>query len=273
MSEAGKKSLEEIHRSVNISDKKTFWKKIMAFLGPAYLVSAGYMDPGNWATDIAGGSQFGYLLLWVLLMSNIMALLLQSLCTRLGIVSGFDLAQASRKEYPRSVNFVLFILAEIAIAACNLAEVVGMAIGLELLFGIPLTWGVSITVLDSFLLPTGKVLLRACILERKKQPILLVHIVETPGALMYGNQIKDFETSSDASFLESYHEELEKNGYKVELELGFGVPKKAIPRIVNSGNFDLLVLGSHGHAFFKDLLFGTTVDGVRHKIKVPVFIS
>ncbi len=627
MSEGGKKSLEEVHSSVNISDKKTFWKKIMAFLGPAYLVSVGYMDPGNWATDIAGGSQFGYSLLWVLLMSNIMALLLQSLCTRLGIVSGLDLAQASRKEYPRSVNFVLYILAEVAIAACDLAEVVGMAIGLELLFGIPLTWGVSITVLDSFLLlflinkgirkmeafivslvfiiglcfflemffaspdmgelvtgfvpviennralyiaigiigatvmphnlylhsslvqtrkikPTKKGIKQAlrynfadsaialnfaffvnaaililaatvfykngmyevaqikdahALLEpllgsswapilfalaliaagqsstltgtlagqiimegylnlriqpwvrrlltrlvaiipalftvvyfgesatgellvlsqvvlslqlgfaviplihfvsdkklmngyqikwlvavaawlitaiivtlnaklvldeitgwlqtsehpfyiwifivpvvvaaaallvfivvwpyikgkvsyndtkmvphitsadigklsipeayeriaiavdfstsdrksiatalhigKKEATYTLVHIVETPGALMYGNQIKDFETSSDASFLESYREELEKNGYKVELDLGFGVPKKSIPRIVNSGNFDLLVLGSHGHAFFKDLLFGTTVDSVRHKIKIPVFIS
>ncbi|AVR44922.1 iron/manganese transporter [Christiangramia fulva] len=622
-----KRSLEEVHGSVNASDQKTFWRKIFAFLGPAYLVSVGYMDPGNWATDIAGGSQFGYSLLWVLLMSNIMALLLQSLCTRLGIVSGLDLAQASRKEYPKFVNFILYILAEIAIAATDLAEVVGMAIGLELLFHIPLLWGVSITVFDSFLLlflmnkgirrmeafiislvaviglcfflelffakpdlaeiatgfipeiknnralyiaigiigatvmphnlylhsslvqtrkiiptkagikqalkynfadsaialnfaffvnaaililaasvfykngiyqvaeikdahallepllgsslapvlfalaliaagqsstltgtlagqivmegylnlriqpwvrrlitrllaiipalltiyffgesSTGELLVLSQVVlslqlgfaviplihfvsdnkmmkgyqikwpiaaaswlitiiivslnvklvndeiinwlqnsenpfwiwifvipvaigavllllfiglwpyikrffaekETKMVPHItasqigqlsipkayqniavavdfstadsksiasalqiggkeakytLVHIVETPGAILYGNQIKDFETSSDMEFLEDYRSELENNGYQINIQLGFGLSKKALPKIVNSGDFDLLVLGSHGHAFFKDLLFGTTVDKVRHRIKIPVFIS
>ncbi|MAW96131.1 MULTISPECIES: Nramp family divalent metal transporter [unclassified Leeuwenhoekiella] len=147
-----KKSLEEVHGSVNTASGKKGWKRILAFLGPAYLVSVGYMDPGNWATDIAGGSQFGYALLWVLLMSNIMALLLQSLCSRLGIVRGVDLAQASRETYPSFVNFILWLLAEIAIAACDLAEVIGMAIGLNLLFGLPIIWGVCITVLDSFIL-------------------------------------------------------------------------------------------------------------------------
>lgn len=627
MNKEGRKSLEEVHGSVNISENKSVWKRIMAFLGPAYLVSVGYMDPGNWATDIAGGSQFGYSLLWVLLMSNIMALLLQSLCTRLGIVSGLDLAQASRKEYPRVVNFILYVLAEIAIAACDLAEVVGMAIGLELLFGIPMTWGVSITVLDSFLLlflmnkgirrmeafiislvaviglcfflemffaspdmgelvtgfvptiennralyiaigiigatvmphnlylhsslvqtrkikptkkgikqalkynffdsaialnfaflvnaaililaaavfykhgmyqvadikdahallepllgsswapilfalaliaagqsstltgtlagqiimegylnlriqpwvrrlltrlvaivpalftviyfgegATGELLVlsqvvlslqlgfaviplihfvsdkklmngyhikwpvavaawlitavivvlnaklvkdevlgwlktsenpvyiwvfvvpvvvaaaallvfivvwpfiksKAKIREKRMVPHItsseigklsipkayrniavavdfstsdrksiasalqiggkeavytLVHIVETPGALMYGSNIKDFETSSDTEFLENYKKELETNGYQLKVELGFGLPKKALPKIINAGDYDLLVLGSHGHAFFKDLLFGTTVDSVRHKIQIPVFIA
>lgn len=121
-------------------------------MGPAYLVSVGYMDPGNWATDIAGGSQFGYRLIWVLLMSNLMALLLQSLSARLGVVRGKDLAQASRESYPKWVNIPLYILAEIAIAATDLAEVLGMAIGLQLLFGIPLFWGVALTVLDTFLL-------------------------------------------------------------------------------------------------------------------------
>ncbi|HLG36404.1 MAG TPA: Nramp family divalent metal transporter [Bacteroidia bacterium] len=145
-------SLAEVHASVNVKQQSGFWKKLFAFLGPAYLVSVGYMDPGNWATDIAGGSQFGYKLIWVLLMSNLMALLLQSLSARLGIVRGRDLAQASRESYPRVVNFFLYILAEIAIAACDLAEVLGMAIGLQLLFGLPLIWGVSITVLDTFLL-------------------------------------------------------------------------------------------------------------------------
>ena len=144
-------SLSEVHQSVETSGKSK-WKKIFAFLGPAYLVSVGYMDPGNWATDLAGGSQFGYKLLWVLLMSNLMALLLQSLSARLGIVRGRDLAQANRETYPPVINFILYILAEIAIAATDLAEVLGMAIGIQLLTGLPLIWGVSLTVLDTFLL-------------------------------------------------------------------------------------------------------------------------
>lgn len=124
----------------------------MSFFGPAYLVSVGYMDPGNWATDLQGGSRFGYALIWVLLMSNLMALLLQSLSARLGIVRGRDLAQANRETYPKSINFFLYLLAEVAIAATDLAEVLGMAIGIQLLTGIPLIWGVLITVLDTFLL-------------------------------------------------------------------------------------------------------------------------
>jgi len=146
------KSLEEVNQSVVTQGKKSVYRKIIAFFGPAYLISVGYMDPGNWATDIAGGSQFGYALLWVLLMSNIMALLLQSFSARLGIVTQRDLAQASRETYSKYVNYVLYFLAEIAIAACDLAEVLGMAIGLNLLFGLPLLEGVLITVLDTFLL-------------------------------------------------------------------------------------------------------------------------
>ncbi|MEO6330389.1 MAG: Nramp family divalent metal transporter [Ginsengibacter sp.] len=145
-------SLSEVHETVDISSKKVGWRRIFAFFGPAYLVSVGYMDPGNWATDLAGGSKYGYTLIWVLLMSNVMALLLQSLSARLGIVRGRDLAQANREAYPKHINFVLYILAEIAIAACDLAEVLGMAIGIQLLTGLPLIWGVSITVLDTFLL-------------------------------------------------------------------------------------------------------------------------
>ncbi len=145
-------SLSEVHESVDTTGKKTGWRRIFSFLGPAYLVSVGYMDPGNWATDLAGGSKFGYTLIWVLLMSNLMALLLQGLSARLGIVRGRDLAQANRETYPRVINFFLYILAEIAIAACDLAEVLGMAIGIQLLTGLPLVWGVSITVLDTFLL-------------------------------------------------------------------------------------------------------------------------
>lgn len=146
------KSLSEIHESVNIQGKKNWWRTLLAFVGPAYLVSVGYMDPGNWATDIAGGSAFGYKLIWVLLLSNLMALLLQSLASRLGIVKGWDLAQASRQQYPHWANVSLYIFAEIAIAACDLAEIIGMAIGLNLLFDLPLIYGVLITVLDSFLL-------------------------------------------------------------------------------------------------------------------------
>ena len=145
-------SLSEVHETIDINSKKIGWRRILAFFGPAYLVSVGYMDPGNWATDLAGGSKYGYTLIWVLLMSNIMALLLQSLSARLGIVRGRDLAQANREAYPKYVNFLLYILAEIAIAACDLAEVLGMAIGIQLLTGLPLIWGVSITVLDTFLL-------------------------------------------------------------------------------------------------------------------------
>jgi manganese transport protein len=146
------KSLEEVHESVSTQNKTSIFRKILAFFGPAYLISVGYMDPGNWATDLAGGSQFGYALIWVLLMSNIMALLLQSLSARLGIVTQRDLAQASRETYSKFVNYILYFLAEIAIAACDLAEVLGMAIGLNLLFDISLINGVFITVLDTFLL-------------------------------------------------------------------------------------------------------------------------
>ena len=146
------RSLHDVHSSIDPSVSGKKWKKLLAFFGPAYLVSVGYMDPGNWATDIAGGSRFGYMLLWVLLMSNLMALLLQSLSARLGVVQGRDLAQCSRDLYPPFVNYVLYGLAEIAIAACDLAEVLGMAIGLNLLFHIPLIWGVLITLLDTFLL-------------------------------------------------------------------------------------------------------------------------
>jgi len=146
------KSLEEVNSSVN-TQKPTSFRRLLAFFGPAYMISVGYMDPGNWATDIAGGSKFGYSLLWVLVMSNIIALLLQSHCVRLGVVTGKDLAQTSRENYPRFVNLFLYALAEVAIAACDLAEVIGMAIGLHLLFpGISILMGVCITVFDSFIL-------------------------------------------------------------------------------------------------------------------------
>ncbi|HUS05056.1 MAG TPA: Nramp family divalent metal transporter [Bryobacteraceae bacterium] len=143
-------SLPEVHASVSTSQLSLF-KRMFAFAGPAYLVSVGYMDPGNWATDLEGGARFGYQLLWVLVMSNIMAILLQTLSARLGIVSGRDLAQACREHYPKRISFILWVLCEIAIAACDLAEVLGAAIALNLLFGIPLLAGVLITTLDTLL--------------------------------------------------------------------------------------------------------------------------
>lgn len=141
-------SLPEVHRSIPIPAGKGFWRKLMAYAGPGYLVSVGYMDPGNWATDIAGGSQFGYTLLSVILLSNLMAVLLQSLCVRLGVATGKDLAQACRDYFSPRVTFILWVLCEIAIAACDLAELLGSAIALQLLFKIPLIWGVCITALD-----------------------------------------------------------------------------------------------------------------------------
>src|SRR5215207_11371082 len=140
-------SLAEVYRSVPITGR-TWWRKLLAFAGPGYLVAVGYMDPGNWATDLAGGSQFGYTLLTVILMSNLMAILLQGLSSKLGIVTGRDLAQACRDNYSRPVGFLLWVICELAIAACDLAEVIGSAIALNLLFGIPLPYGIALTALD-----------------------------------------------------------------------------------------------------------------------------
>jgi manganese transport protein len=141
-------SLPEVHGSIAIPNTASFWRKMFAFAGPGYLVAVGYMDPGNWATDLAGGARFGYTLLSVIMISNLMAILLQALAARLGIASGRDLAQACRDSYSRPVTFFLWILCEIAIAACDLAEVLGAAIALNLLFGLPLIWGVCLTALD-----------------------------------------------------------------------------------------------------------------------------
>src|SRR6202047_3636217 len=141
-------SLPEIHGSVAIPANAGFWRKMFAFAGPGYLVAVGYMDPGNWATDLAGGARYGYTLLSVIMISNLMAILLQALAARLGIASGRDLAQACRDSYSRPVTLVLWILCEIAIAACDLAEVIGSAIALNLLFHLPLLWGVVLTALD-----------------------------------------------------------------------------------------------------------------------------
>jgi manganese transport protein len=145
-------SLPEVHRSIPIPNVKSFWRRMLAYAGPGFLVSVGYMDPGNWATDIAGGSQFGYTLLSVILLSNLMAILLQSLCVRLGVATGKDLAQACRDYFSPKVSFILWVLCEIAIAACDLAELLGSAIALQLLFGLPLVWGVCIMALDVFAL-------------------------------------------------------------------------------------------------------------------------
>ncbi len=146
------RSLSEIHSTVNVNHTSSFVKRLFYFTGPAFMVSVGYMDPGNWATDLAGGSQFGYRLIWIILLANIMAILFQTLSARLGIVYGRDLAQACRDHYSKPLNYILWIICEIAIAACDLAEVIGSAVGLYLLFGIPLFWGVIITAFDVLIL-------------------------------------------------------------------------------------------------------------------------
>ena len=145
-------SLPEVFSSINIPKDAGFWRKLFAFAGPGLMIAVGYMDPGNWATDIAGGAKFGYTLLSVVLISNLFAMVLQHLSVKLGIVAERDLAQACRDHFNPTTNFVLWILCEIAIAACDLAEVIGSAIALNLLFGIPLTWGVAITIVDVFII-------------------------------------------------------------------------------------------------------------------------
>src|ERR1700756_3750943 len=147
----GQVSLPEVHRTILVPQTASFWRKLMAFSGPGFLVAVGYMDPGNWATDLAGGAKFGYSLLAVIMVSNFMAILLQHFCIKLGVATGRDLAQACRDHYSTPVVWFLWILCELAIAACDLAEVVGSAIGLQLLFKIPLVWGCIITASDVLL--------------------------------------------------------------------------------------------------------------------------
>jgi len=152
MNQPHRPSLPEVHRSLEIPERRGFWRKLLAFAGPGYLVAVGYMDPGNWATDLAGGSKYNYALLSVILLSSIMAMFLQRLSLKLGIVTGLDLAQSCRLHYGKKAAIPLWIAAEVGIAACDLAEVVGSAIALNLLFHIPLIWGVLITTLDVLLL-------------------------------------------------------------------------------------------------------------------------
>ena len=149
---AGEASLSEVHRSVLVPRNASFWRKLLAFSGPGFLVAVGYMDPGNWATDLAGGAKFGYTLLSVVMISNFMAILLQHLSIKLGVATGRDLAQACRDHYSTPTVWFLWLGCEVAIAACDLAEVIGMAIGLNLLFGLPLIWGVSLAVLDTLII-------------------------------------------------------------------------------------------------------------------------
>src|SRR3954471_18030059 len=148
----GTPSLPEVHASIKLPPGASVWRKLFAFAGPGYLISVGYMDPGNWATDISGGSKFGYTLLFVIVLSNVMAIVLQALSARLGIATDRDLAQACRAHYSKPVNIALWLACEAAITACDLAEVIGTAIALNLLFGIPLTIGAIITAADAFLI-------------------------------------------------------------------------------------------------------------------------
>jgi manganese transport protein len=145
-------SLPEVHSSLAVPHDGPFWRSLLAFAGPGFLVAVGYMDPGNWATDLAGGSRYNYSLLSVIFISNLIAVLLQALCVKLGVVTGRDLAQQCRESYSRPTSFALWVVAETAIAACDLAEVIGSAIALNLLFHIPLIWGVCITALDVLLI-------------------------------------------------------------------------------------------------------------------------
>src|SRR2546421_12541038 len=145
-------SLSEVHRSLVVPPSASFFRKLFAFAGPGFLVAVGYMDPGNWATDLAGGSKYNFTLLSVIMLSNFMAILLQALSLKLGIVTGRDLAQACRDHYSRPVSFLLWVICELAIAACDLAEIIGAAIALNLLFGLPLIWGVCLTALDVLLI-------------------------------------------------------------------------------------------------------------------------
>src|SRR5438067_3342935 len=170
------RSLPEVHGSVPVHRASNFWWRLFGFSGPAFMVSVGYMDPGNWATDLAAGSRFGYRLIWVILISNLMALLLQTLSARLGIVTGRDLAQACRDHYPRPLVWVLWIMCEIAIAACDLAEVLGSAIALHLLFRIPILAGVLITAFDVMLL-----LLLQSFGIRKMEAVILVLVATIGG--------------------------------------------------------------------------------------------
>src|SRR5882672_10207349 len=149
--EAGVSTLPEVYRTLRVPEVAGFFRKALAFAGPGFLVAVGYMDPGNWATDLAAGSAYGYTLLSVILLSNLMAILLQSLCIKLGVATGRDLGQACRDHFSRPVSFGLWVLCEVAIAACDLAEVIGSALALQLLFGIPLIWGVCLTALDVLL--------------------------------------------------------------------------------------------------------------------------
>ncbi|MBI4616254.1 MAG: Nramp family divalent metal transporter [Planctomycetes bacterium] len=170
-----RRSLPEVHSSVPVQGRSA-WRRLLTFTGPAFMVSVGYMDPGNWATDLAAGARFGYRLIWIILLANLMAILLQTLSARLGIVTGRDLAQACREHYPRPVVWVLWILCEIAIAACDLAEVLGSAIALHLLFGVPILWGVLLTAFDVMVL-----LLLQSYGIRKMEAVILA-LVATVGA-------------------------------------------------------------------------------------------
>jgi manganese transport protein len=207
-------SLPEVHRSISIPNVKSFWRKLFAYFGPGYLVSVGYMDPGNWATDIAGGAQFGYTLLSVVLLSNIMAVLLQSLCVRLGVATGRDLAQLCRDYFDPRISFGLWVVCEIAIAACDLAEVLGSAIALKLLFGIPLIWGVCITTLDVLLL---------LVLQNKGFRIveaLVITLVATVGLCFAAEMI--FCRPNISEVLQGYvpHQEILQNPTLLYLAIG-----------------------------------------------------
>src|SRR5262245_33876939 len=230
-------SLPEVHRTVPLPVAGTWFRRLFAFAGPAYLVSVGYMDPGNWATDLQGGARFGYQLVWVLLMSNIMAVLLQTLSARLGVVTGKDLAQACRDFYPRPLVYPLWILCEVAIVACDLAEVLGAAIGLKLLFGIPLLWGVLITALDVL------VLLGLSRLGMRRMEAFIVMLVTTIG-ICFGIEI----LLSKPAFVEIFRCFIPRDG------------TGAVSLFGRSPDGHFSVLGLHGESLFIAIgILGATV--------------
>src|SRR5690554_2172296 len=310
------------------------------------------MDPGNWATDIAGGSEFGYKLIWVLLMSNLMALLLQSLSVRLGVVGGMDLAQASKNAYPKWANIPLYILAEIAIAACDLAEIVGMAFVIKPWIKI-LSWATAAIIIylniklvsdeiSNWIESSGKQqiliytlvvpIALACLfllsyifvhpfisVAAKKRTQLphgeatdfkelnsvnyshigiaidfsgrdqqiiksalnqggkdatytLIHVVESAAAHYLGDNSLDYETQLDHTGLIKYQNQLKNSGYVVNIKISFGNASAEIIKNVQELQIDLLVMGAHGHRGIKDLIFGTTVDAVRHRVKIPLLL-
>lgn len=239
------KSLEEVHESIPTAHTRGF-RKLFAFFGPAYLVSVGYMDPGNWATDIAGGSQFGYKLLWVLLTVVPIACLL-------GLLLIFITVRPLMRKFLIKT-----------IRSPHKAKALG-DISSKTSYS-------RIAIAVDFSRVDTEVIRHAISLSHPGSKILIIHVVETAGALFMGSEIDDFETHEDKELLDQYKMLIGKQGFETYAQVGFGNPQKIIPEGVNEFDADILVMGAHGHKGLKDIVFGTTVDKVRHRVNIPVFI-